>query len=76
MSLSVADAERLRDIFQQADTDGSGGLDPDELKAFLINQGETIDDKELADLYAVYDVDHNGVLTFDEFLDYIKKKQS
>jgi Ca2+-binding EF-hand superfamily protein len=72
MSLTAADAEHLRDTFKQADTDNSGGLDVEELKAFLVAQDEEVDDEELAELYAVYDGDHDGVLTFEEFVAYVK----
>ncbi|KAH0791147.1 EF hand family protein [Histomonas meleagridis] len=54
------------------DKDGSGALDVNEFKIFLDEAGEEYDDEEIAEVYAVYDHDHDGALKFDEFVEYVK----
>eukprot|EP00521_Asterionellopsis_glacialis_P010034 CAMPEP_0195289426 /NCGR_PEP_ID=MMETSP0707-20130614/5707_1 /TAXON_ID=33640 /ORGANISM="Asterionellopsis glacialis, Strain CCMP134" /LENGTH=568 /DNA_ID=CAMNT_0040349427 /DNA_START=70 /DNA_END=1776 /DNA_ORIENTATION=- len=58
----------LGDAFQQFDTDGNGTLSKKEVKIFLHDFHEAIDDSEVDKIFAVLDVDSNGVVDFDEFI--------
>ena len=54
------------------DKDGSGALDMNEFKVFLDKAGEEYDEEELAEVYAVYNHNHDDALSFDEFVEYVK----
>uniref|UniRef100_A0A0G4HFV3 EF-hand domain-containing protein n=1 Tax=Chromera velia CCMP2878 TaxID=1169474 RepID=A0A0G4HFV3_9ALVE len=69
-----AELRRLKAIFDQIDSDGSGGLDFREMKmglAFLIGRQPT--EPEIYKYLREFDVNKNGVLSFDEFLMMCKK---
>lgn len=58
----------LKEMFLEADVDGSGFLDVGEIFAALKRRGAEISEDELAVLMAEIDVDKNGVLDIDEFI--------
>jgi Ca2+-binding EF-hand superfamily protein len=72
MSLTAEEMQIMRDKFDMADTDHSGGLDMSDLRVFLEGQGGQVDDEDLSELYAVYDGNHDGILDFDEFVTYLR----
>ena len=55
-----------RMLFAQFDTDGSGSIDDEELKGLCGVLG--IDPSEHASLLEKLDTDHNGEISFDEFV--------
>ena len=73
-SLGEAEEERaegklqeLRRLFNEIDTDGSGAIDKDELRAMLIKLGKPSSDAMLERAMAAMDPDGDGEITFDEF---------
>jgi Ca2+-binding EF-hand superfamily protein len=64
--LSTAQVKAAQSIFNEADTDGSGGLDLGELLNFCSEQGE---DPQMASIIlATFDDNHDGIISFDDFL--------
>lgn len=62
--------EKAKQLFKEADTDGSGTMSEDELKFIFRELGEW-SDEQFAVLFAEADKDSNGSLNYDEFLSYI-----
>jgi hypothetical protein len=64
----VADSEMLRTMFSEADADGSGELDFDELRALCSDKLQIImTDQEWGLLVEALDQDHSGSVSFTEF---------
>ena len=59
--------EKLRDIFKQIDTDGSGTIDQAELGVALKRAGKDPSDELLQTLFDRYDVDDSKTLEFAEY---------
>lgn len=59
--------EKLRDIFNQIDTDGSGNIDQTELHIALQRAGKDPSDELLQALFNRYDVDGSETLEFNEY---------
>jgi hypothetical protein len=55
-------------LFQEADADGSGGLDRDEVKALARGLGYPLSAAELEEAMAEMDTDGSNSVEFDEFL--------
>ena len=54
--------------FEEMDTDGSGDLDFEEIKAALLMMGhKDVPDDKVRQYFAEYDTDGNGTLDFEEF---------
>ncbi|KAG4401810.1 hypothetical protein GLYMA_02G067100v4 [Glycine max] len=58
-------------IFQAIDVEHSGCISPEELSHALVRAGIQIDDEELARFVERVDKDHNGVITFGEWRDFL-----
>ncbi|ETW09685.1 hypothetical protein H310_00198 [Aphanomyces invadans] len=62
---------QVRDVFDAYDVDGSGSMDSRELKSLFDELGIAIDRRGLQDALAAIDADHNGVVDFDEFYNWL-----
>jgi len=60
----------LQETFRRFDTDGSGFITPDNLRAVL---GSTFDEEVLSEMLAEADTSHDGQVSLDEFMQYMKK---
>jgi len=67
-SLSEEEIAGLREMFQAMDTDNSGAITFDELKAGLRKYGSTLKDTEIHDLMDAADVDNSGTIDYSEFI--------
>jgi len=67
--MHITDVEKLKKIFAEIDTDGSGELDTSELRAALekCKPGEKITNLQVEKRIAKYDEDGNGTLSFSEY---------
>ena len=66
--LTEAEIEEVREAFNLFDVDGSGRIDPKELKEAMISLGYTNNNAVISDMIADLDKDGMGELDFDEFL--------
>jgi calcium-binding protein CML len=60
--------EELRNVFLEADIDGSGFLSVDELYVAVRKVGAEVELNDIIDLMSELDVDRNGQLDIDEFI--------
>ncbi|KAI3774202.1 hypothetical protein L1987_48747 [Smallanthus sonchifolius] len=67
-SLSEEEIAGLREMFKAMDTDNSGAITFDELKAGLKRFGSTLKDTEIRDLMDAADVDNSGTIDYGEFV--------
>ncbi|KAI7732716.1 hypothetical protein M8C21_001894 [Ambrosia artemisiifolia] len=67
-SLSEEEIAGLKEMFKAMDTDNSGAITFDELKAGLRKFGSTLMDTEIQDLMDAADVDNNGTIDYGEFV--------
>ncbi|EFJ07310.1 calcium dependent protein kinase 34 [Selaginella moellendorffii] len=67
-SLSEEEIIKLKDMFKQMDTDNSGTITFEELKAGLAKQGSNMIDAEIRQLMEAADVDGNGTIDYLEFI--------
>ncbi|CAI9769023.1 unnamed protein product [Fraxinus pennsylvanica] len=67
-SLSEEEIAGLREMFKAMDTDNSGAITFDELKAGLRKYGSTLKDTEIRDLMDAADVDNSGTIDYGEFV--------
>ncbi|XP_059434692.1 calcium-dependent protein kinase 4 isoform X2 [Corylus avellana] len=67
-SLSEEEIAGLREMFTAMDTDNSGAITFDELKAGLRRYGSTMKDTEIRDLMEAADVDNSGTIDYGEFI--------
>ncbi|XP_019057424.1 PREDICTED: calcium-dependent protein kinase 6 [Tarenaya hassleriana] len=67
-SLSEEEIAGLREMFTAMDTDNSGAITFDELKAGLRKYGSTLKDIEIRDLMEAADVDNSGTIDYGEFI--------
>ena len=58
---------KLRALFAQFDKDGSGTIEPDELKDVLKEMGLPISDETIDTLMEQADADRSGTIEYDEF---------
>eukprot|EP00930_Biecheleria_cincta_P101594 TRINITY_DN9323_c0_g1_i1.p1 TRINITY_DN9323_c0_g1~~TRINITY_DN9323_c0_g1_i1.p1 ORF type:complete len:496 (-),score=118.78 TRINITY_DN9323_c0_g1_i1:138-1625(-) len=63
-------AESLKEAFRRLDKDGDGSISPEELEVILRELGDWTDD-EFEQLFGECDVDGNGKLNVEEFIDFI-----
>ena len=62
----------LRETFDMYDADGSGDIDQSELKTLMAQLGFDLSDEELSNMVAEVDVDGNGEIDYDEFVQLFK----
>ncbi|KAK1272827.1 Calcium-dependent protein kinase 6 [Acorus gramineus] len=67
-SLSEEEIAGLREMFKAMDTDNSGAITYDELKAGLKRYGSTLGESEIRDLMDAADVDNSGTIDYGEFI--------
>ncbi|XP_054776545.1 calcium-dependent protein kinase 26 isoform X5 [Prosopis cineraria] len=67
-SLSEEEIAGLKEMFKAMDTDNSGAITFDELKAGLRRYGSTLKDTEIRDLMEAADVDNSGTIDYGEFV--------
>ncbi|CAN4118034.1 unnamed protein product [Withania somnifera] len=67
-SLSEEEIAGLREMFKAMDTDSSGAITFDELKAGLKKYGSTLKDTEIRELMDAADVDNSGTIDYGEFI--------
>jgi Ca2+-binding EF-hand superfamily protein len=65
--------ERLRQMWENMDTDGSGHLSPEELRKGLYNIGFKLNDKQVDKLIKALGKSNAGHLSFDEFSELVRK---
>ena len=62
----------LRETFDMYDADGSGDIDQSELKTLMAQLGFDLSNEELSNMVAEVDVDGNGEIDYDEFVQLFK----
>ncbi|KAM5550639.1 calcium-dependent protein kinase 1 [Rosa sericea] len=67
-SLSEEEIAGLKEMFKMIDTDGSGQITFEELKAGLKKFGATLKESEIYDLMQAADVDNSGTIDYGEFV--------
>jgi len=70
--LTPPERKRLREVFDEMDTDGSDELDYVELKQALVTHGIKLSLKELKHVYTQSDKDASSAIDFDEFCDAVE----
>ncbi|KAI6190951.1 putative calcium-binding protein [Aphelenchoides bicaudatus] len=71
-----SELEEYRQLFLMFDTDNSGSISNEELKAAVISIGLQLTDEEVDDLIKEVDEDQNGVIDFSEFCHCLKRSQN
>ncbi|UJR35638.1 hypothetical protein I4U23_028388 [Adineta vaga] len=69
--LSSSQIRELRQAFDLFDTDHSGGISVMELKQALTALGVTVTDQEARQMFSAIDIDRNGRIEFDEFVEVV-----
>merc|ERR1719491_2538120 len=59
--------EYIREKFDLIDTDGSGELEEDEMRALFASMGRSVSKRIVANLMRLSDADGNGTIDFEEF---------
>jgi Ca2+-binding EF-hand superfamily protein len=70
----------IESIWDKYDVDGSGDLDREETRAFVLNMGNLvgsegmgeISDEDFNDVFNMFDADKSGTVEKDEMVDFIK----
>ena len=58
----------IRNAFREIDVDGSGSIEPNELRAAFRRQGIMLTDEETAAVVKAFDRNGDGRLNYDEFV--------
>ena len=74
--LSSEEVEEIREAFNLFDTDGSGTIDPKELKAAMQSLGFEAKNQIIYQMISDIDKDGSGEIDFDEFLDLMTARMS
>ena len=62
--------QRLRRVFDELDTDGSGEIEEGEIADAFVKVGVHVTEREVRSLLTDVDLDKNGSVDFDEFCDF------
>lgn len=71
-SLSPKQAKEIESAFGFFDRDNSGQIDLDELSYSMEKLGYDLSYEELIEVIDRFDNDHNGQISFPEFVDFFK----
>eukprot|EP00940_MAST-03C_sp_MAST-3C-sp2_P000336 g336.t1 len=74
--LSKEEIEEIREAFNLFDTDGSGSIDPRELKSAMQSLGFEAKNATIYQMIGDIDTDGSGSIDFEEFLDMMTAKMS
>lgn len=74
--LSKEEIEEIREAFNLFDTDGSGTIDPKELKSAMQSLGFEAKNATIYQMIGDIDKDGSGSIDFEEFLDMMTAKMS
>eukprot|EP00931_Biecheleriopsis_adriatica_P103220 TRINITY_DN78088_c0_g1_i1.p1 TRINITY_DN78088_c0_g1~~TRINITY_DN78088_c0_g1_i1.p1 ORF type:complete len:541 (+),score=107.99 TRINITY_DN78088_c0_g1_i1:72-1625(+) len=69
--LEAQEVAKVRDIFQQWDSDGNGTIERQELADVLFKLTTNLSQEDVDKLMKQIDTDGNGVIDFDEFLSWL-----
>jgi Ca2+-binding EF-hand superfamily protein len=69
---AASNSEKGKELFEEADLDGGGDLDREELEIVMKRLGLASEPEKMAEIFALFDLDGTGVMTKDEFLDMLK----
>ena len=72
--LSDEEIEEIREAFNLFDTDGSGTIDPKELRSAMESLGFEAKNQTIYQMIGDVDKDGNGAIDFDEFLELMTAK--
>ncbi|UJR10269.1 hypothetical protein I4U23_014476 [Adineta vaga] len=69
--LNTDQLQELRHAFDLFDSDRSGGISVIELKQSLSALGVNVNDQQVKQIFSAIDVDKNGRIEFDEFIEIV-----
>jgi len=67
-------AEEIKEAFKVFDKDGNGFISAAELRHIMTNLGEKLTDEEVDEMIREADVDGDGQINYDEFVDMMMAK--
>lgn len=70
-SLTPEKRAQLMETFSKFDTDKNGHLSVTEMQGFFKSLGSNMTDDQVKTLYSAVDVNSDGTIDFDEFVDYV-----
>ncbi|XP_042557368.1 calmodulin-like [Dipodomys spectabilis] len=73
-SVAVESKEEIREAFRVFDKDGSGFVSAAELRQVLTTLGEKLTDLEVDEMIREADIDGNGLLNYEEFVQMMMAK--
>jgi calmodulin len=59
--------QKLRDVFDVFDADGSGGIDRNEMRLLMKKLAQTLTEEEISAIMEEVDADGDGEISFEEF---------
>jgi len=65
---TISQEDELREQFKLFDTNGAGVISGDELKKVMIAMGEMISQEEISELLNKWDLNKDGVIDYNEFV--------
>jgi len=65
-------AEEIKEAFKVFDKDGNGYISAAELRHIMTNLGEKLTDEEVDEMIREADVDGDGQINYDEFVDMVR----
>mmetsp|Transcript_18891 Transcript_18891/g.8809 ORF Transcript_18891/g.8809 Transcript_18891/m.8809 type:complete len:114 (+) Transcript_18891:77-418(+) len=74
--LTEDEIEEIKEAFDLFDTDGSGTIDPKELKAAMQSLGFEAKNQTIYQMVSDLDKDGSGAIDFEEFLDMMTARMS
>ncbi|KAJ8907282.1 hypothetical protein NDN08_007397 [Rhodosorus marinus] len=67
-NMKEEDIQKMKQAFDEVDTDGSGTITIEEMKAALHRLGNNVADEEVQKMWETFDLDGNGTIDYVEFL--------